>query len=103
MLTKNFPDEYRKHNDLFISFNDRATENDLLTIAYKMGFSFPNGWRPSAYDAWDYFDKYAHGNAKPILHFFFNSITGKNEINLTYREVIKSYPQYKSFTVYSVC
>ncbi len=40
--------------------------------------------------------KYLHGNAKLVIHAFYNSINGKNEIQFGTRSIYKTYPQYKS-------
>lgn len=90
------------HKDLHIVFNDRTTMQKVFEIAYNFGFSFPNNKKMTAYEAWDYFYKYCNKNAKPIVHFFFNNITKKNEICLTYNAVEKTYPQYKNFVAYYV-
>lgn len=83
--------------DMFLEFSDRATMQKIFQKAYAVGFSFPNNKQMDAYEAWEYFYYYSRNkNAKPIVHFFYNSIIGKNEMSLTYRAIIKSYPQYKN-------
>jgi hypothetical protein len=37
-----------------------------------------------------------HGNSKLLLDAFYNSITGKNEIQVTTKSVIRTYLQYKN-------
>ena len=39
--------------------------------------------------------KYIHGNAKLVIHAFYNDITKKNEIQFGTRSIYKTYPQYK--------
>jgi hypothetical protein len=48
------------------------------------------------------FYRFAHGNAKPILHIFYNSITGKNDIEFTALTYLRTYPQYKNTKVHSL-
>lgn len=98
-----FMDQYESiGKDLHVAFNDRPTAQSLLNVAYDNGFSFYNHAQPDAAILWDYFYHYSHKNAKPILHFYFNSITNRNEIVLTYAAVERTFPQYKNFILYNV-
>ena len=40
-----------------------------------------------------------HGNAKLVIHAFYNSITKKKEIQFGTRSIYKTYPQHKNMKV----
>lgn len=98
-MKKEIIEMFKSKKDIFVPFNDRPTMNCLLNWLYEQGANFPNNIKMDAWQVWEYFDTYAHKSAKPILHIFFNHITNKTELQLTYRAQILSYPQYKNFKV----
>ena len=98
-MKKEIIEMFENKKDIFVPFNDRQTMDYLLNWFYEQGASFPNNIKMDSWQAWGYFDTYAHKSAKPILHIFFNHITNKTELQLTYKTQILSYPQYKNFKV----
>ena len=79
--------------EMFIRVNDPQTFA-LAVFGLQessWGFRFPNGI-PITYDA---ARKWYRGNSKMLLHIFYNSITGKHEMQITTATIQKSYPQYR--------
>ena len=101
----NFCEELNKTTtDILVSLTDTPTTKKLLSMLYKKGYNFIHGENYNIELPCDElkkqietdFYRWYHGNSKPILHIFYNSITGKNELQLATRTVIRTYPQYKN-------
>lgn len=101
-----------KYTDLILSWgNDTATLRKLLKLLYAYGYHFVG--RPdfdanvsveelrNAFET--AFFRCYHGNSKPLLHVFYNPITGKNEMQLTNLTNIRTYPQYRNVKVAIYC
>ena len=96
--------------DLFLRWHDTPTMAKVLKMLYKYGFNFV--CRPNLNTAHPLhelkaeketaFYSYYHGNSKPILHIFYNDITGKNDIQYTTESITKTYPQYKKAKFYNI-
>ena len=93
----------RPTTDIFIFWNDTPTMKQLLTLVYAYGYNFVNGENFSLNQSCEslksemesrFYSRY-HGNSKPILHIYYNSLTKRNELQLTTQSVIKNHPQYK--------
>ena len=93
----------KETTDIFIEWNDTPSMKVLLTILYSYGYNFVNKENFNINQSCENlkiemendFYKWYHGNSKPILHIFYNDINGKNELQLTTKAIIKTYPQYK--------
>lgn len=94
--------------DIFISWNDTLTMKKLLTLLYAYGYNFVNKENFNVnqpcedlkVEMENDFYKWYHKNSKPILHIFYNNINGKNELQMTTKTIINSYPQYKNVKVH---
>lgn len=99
-----------KHTDIFIFWNDTPTIQKALKLLYAYNYNFvcaPNlntktSCAELKQEMEKRFYKYAHGNAKPILHIFYNNITNKNDIEFTALTYIRTYPQYKNAKIYNL-
>lgn len=99
-----------RHTDIFIEWNDTPTMRKALNLLYAYNYHFvcasdlntAQGCEQLKQDMEKLFYKYAHGNSKPILHIFYNSITEKNDLQLTCKSHAKSYPQYKNAKFYTL-
>lgn len=94
-----------KYTDLLLSWgNDAATLRKLLKLLYAYGYHFVgitdfdvNVSVDELHNTFNSaFFSYYHGNSKPLIHVFYNPITGKNEMQLTNLTTMRTYPQYKS-------
>lgn len=98
----------RKNPDIHIKIDNFTILPDILRIAYKNGFNFLNAnpdindAKTLEYEVLTHFYCFYHGNAKPVLHFIYNDITGKNDIIYTCAGVAKTYPQYKNVIIYNI-
>lgn len=99
MNLKDFNNAIKNKQDIFVAFVDRKTIDNLLLYFYSIGGSFPNRITMNGFEAWEYFYHYSPKTAKPILHFYFNNIINKYEVQLTYKSIIYSYPQYKKIKI----
>lgn len=94
--------------DILISWNDTPAMKKLLTLVYAYGYNFVNKENFNINQSCEElkvemetaFYKWYHGNSKPILHIFYNSINGKNELQLATKSIIRTYPQYKNAKIY---
>lgn len=86
--------------DFFLSVgNDIVKIQNILTAAEADGFVMSSDFDkkiPSANKLLDDFRKYNHGNSKLVLHFFYNTITGRKEISYGTKTIYRSYPQYRN-------
>ena len=85
----NFADFQSKLNtqytDIVIRWNDTPTMHKALNLLYAYNYNFvcaPNlntaqSCADLKKDMETFFYKYMHGNAKPLLHIFYNNITNK--------------------------
>ncbi|MDD5980143.1 MAG: hypothetical protein PUC23_03425 [bacterium] len=95
--------------DILISWNDTPTMRKLLTLLYAYGYNFVNKENYNINQSCEDlkteiendFYKWYHGNSKPILHIFYNHINGKNELQLTTKTIIRTYPQYKNKEIFT--
>ena len=93
-----------QYTDIVIRWNDTPTMRKALNLLYAYNYNFvcaPNlntaqSCADLKKDMEVHFYKYMHGNAKPLLHIFYNNITNKNDLRLTCETYLRSYPQYKS-------
>lgn len=101
-----------KHTDLLLSWgNDYATLRKLLKLLYAYNYHFVGRGDFDADTSVDdlrnavttAFFNFYHGNSKPLLHVFYNPITGKNEMQLTNLTNIRTYPQYRKVKVNYYC
>ena len=63
-----------------------------------------NGWRwgtdfPKYEPTFDKAKGWYHGNAKLILHLYYNDIVDRHEMVVTTKTTLKTYPQYKGKTL----
>lgn len=63
-----------------------------------------NGWRwgtdfPKYEPTFDKAKGWYHGNAKLILHLYYNDIVDRHEMVVTTKATLKTYPQYKGKTL----
>lgn len=75
---------------LYVRIKNEKDYKSMVTSAM-LGdwmFSFPNGIIPD-YNA---IKKHYHGNSKPLLHLFYNDITGGYEMSVTTAAIEKTYP-----------
>ena len=82
--------------------NDLDKIQNVLQQAKNNGFVMASDFDkniPSAEKLYNDFRKYNHGNAKIILHFFYNNITGRKEIAYGTKSAFLSYPQFKSIKI----
>lgn len=93
------------HTDLLISWgNDAATLRRLLKLLYAYDYHFvcradfpTDVFTEELRNIFNAeFYKYYHGNSKPLLHVYYNPITGKNEIQFTNLTTMRTYPQYRN-------
>ena len=99
-----------KNTDIFIVWNDTPTIKKALILLYEYNYNFvcqdnlntAQTCEQLKEDMEKRFYRSAHGNAKPILHIFYNSITGKNDIEFTALTYLRTYPQYKNTKIHSL-
>lgn len=99
-----------KQTDLFIEWHDTPTIKKVLTLLYAYNYNFvcrknldvKQSCADLKNDMQTAFYSFYHGNSKPILHVFYNNITGKNDIQYTTQTVIKTYPQHKNAKIYKI-
>lgn len=95
-----------KNFECFLDYNnDIKKMQSILSAAKKCGFVYASDFTaeiPTAKELLAQFKKYNHGNAKMILHFFHNQITGRKEISTGSRAIFKTYPQYKNIKIIKI-
>lgn len=97
--------------DIFICWDDTSTMKKLLILLYAYGYNFVNKENFNIDQSCEAlkiemekdFYKWYHGNSKPILHIFYNDINGKNELQMTTKSIIRTYPQYKKAKFHCYC
>lgn len=99
MKYEEFCERINNKEEIFIDFTDTFTIQKLFDFIYSIGGSFPNNKKFSAWESINYFYAHARGNAKPIIHFYYNNIINKQEIQLGYKAIFKTYPQYKKIKI----
>lgn len=78
--------------DIFYNANTEEKFNKIIKTLNNKGYTMVGlNKNPSFKDC----KKYIHGNAKLIIHAFYNSITNRNEIQFETKSIYESYPQYK--------
>ena len=86
-----------KHNDILLNVNTLTQYNKAVEFArYYFNASFP-GENIVKY-SFDRFKKHFHGNSKLLLHIFYNTITGKYDMQVTTRTIDKTYKTKHDFT-----
>lgn len=91
-----------KKDDFFIQCASTEKMQSLLNVAKNCGFVYASDFTaeiPTAKELLAQFKKHNHGNAKMILHFFHNQITGRKEISTGSATIYRSYPQYKNLKI----
>jgi len=80
--------------DLYIRIRNAEEYKDIVTGAYVSPwlFCFPNKIIPT----FEEIKKNYHGNSKPLIHLFYNSLTRAYEMQATTASIEKSYPQIKN-------
>lgn len=100
--------ELQNKSECFIVLDNAESTYKILNQLYKNGYSFIyNYYCNLSYSPDEIYNsimKDFHNTYNyryiPVLHFYFNSITNKKEIQITTRKTIKSYPQYKNAKIY---
>lgn len=76
----------------FYNANTEETFNKVVTYLFNNGYEWVGlNKKPTFIEC----KKQIHGNAKLVIHAFYNSITKKKEIQFGTRSIYKTYPQYK--------
>ena len=95
--------------NVFVSWNDTPTMKSLLTLVYAYGYNFINGENFSIDQTCEamknemesrFYSRY-HGNSKPVLHIYYNSLNKRNELQLTTQSLIKNHPEYKRSKIHA--
>lgn len=79
-----------KDNDILLNINTRSQFNKAVEFCrYYFGATFP-GENIVNY-SFDKFKSHFHGNSKLLLHVFYNTITGKYDMQVTTKTIEKTY------------
>lgn len=79
-----------KDNDILLNVNTLSQYNRAVSFCrYHFGATFP-GENIVSY-SFDRFKKHFHGNSKLLLHCFYNTITGKYDMQITTKTIEKTY------------
>lgn len=92
------PIKTHKKTQIYYDVNNEDRFNKITQAFLDHGYKWAAD-RPNFKLTFKEAKSYYHGNSKLLLDAFYNNITGKNEIQVTTKSVIQTYPQYKGVKI----